>query len=329
MGFGARRGEIGLRCISVRGLCSVVLAFGFLGCSGDDNAAAQSGDSGLGGGGGGAATGGGGQSTAGSQSSGGAGGSSSGDASSPPSDAGSPTSFGQVVLYAPPSLNFTSYGATFSDPAHPQPDLGCTSTAYGACHLDNCPYPQPAEAPRSHAGIISFTSPDLTGTTAITPDTNGLYPSAMPMGVHFAGDEMVTFVAQGDTVPAFNETVSYPLLLLMSDPKMPAGMVPAMIPRTRDLVLTWTRGEADIVLRIHSEKIVGTTLRLFDCTVPSAPGTFTIPKEALQALGMSAELTVDTFKRHTFQDGAYTVDIFIGGNVLTPDKMRAIGIQLQ
>ena len=70
----------------------------------------------------------------------------------------------------------------------------------------------------------------------ITPDTNGLYPSAMPMGLHFAGDEMVTFAAQGDTVPAFNETVAYPQLLLMSAPQMP-GMTPVMVPRTRDLAL--------------------------------------------------------------------------------------------
>jgi hypothetical protein len=299
------------------------------GCSGDDNAGAGSSDSGPSGGG--QSTGGGGQSTGGGQNGGGGGaaGSSSGDASSPTSDAGSPTSFGQVVLYAPFSLDYTSFGADFTDPAHAQPDLGCMTTAYGVCHLTSCPYPQPSEAPRPHAGTITFTSPDIMGMGTITPDTNGSYPSAMSTGITFAGDESVTFAAQGDTVPAFSENVTYPLSLLMSAPQMPAGPGPAMVPRTRDLVLTWTRGQADMVLRVHSEKIVGATLRLFDCTVPSAPGTFTVPRAALQAVGMSAELTVDTYHRHTFQAGAYTVDILIGGSVLTPNKMRAIGIQLQ
>lgn len=311
----ARRWGIRLGCIG---------ALGLVGCSGDDNAGAEASDSGRSGGGG-QTTGGGGQSSGG----GGTAGSSSQDASSPTPDAGSPTSFGQVVLYSPFSLDYTSFGAEFTDPAHPRPDLGCTTTNYGMCHLTSCPYPQPMEAPRPHAGTITFMSPDIMGTGTITPDTNGSYPSAMSTGTHFAGDESVTFAAQGDAVPAFSENVTYPLLLLMSEPRMPTGMGPAMVPRTRDLDLTWTRGQADMVLRIHSEKIVGTTLRLFDCTVPSASGTFTVPRAALQAVGMSAELTVDTFHRHTFQAGGYTVEILIGGSVLTPDRMRAVGIQLQ
>ena len=298
------------------------------GCSGDDSPGAASGDSGPSGGGGGSSTDGG-HNGGGGQSSAGAAGASSGDAAIPTSDAGAPSSSGQVVLYAPPSLGFTSYGAFFTDPDHQQPDLGCMSTTYGMCHLTNCPYPQPTEAPRPHAGIITFTSADIMAMGSITPDTNGLYPSDMPMGVQFAGDESVVFAAQGDTVPAFNETVAYPLLLLMSAPAMPAGMAPAMVARTRDLAFTWTRGQPDIVLRIHSEKIVGATLRLFDCTVPSAAGKFTIPRAALQAIGASAELSVDTFRRHTFQDGAYTIDILVGGNALTPDKMRPISIVLQ
>jgi hypothetical protein len=185
------------------------------------------------------------------------------------------------------------------------------------------------EAARPHAGTISFSSPDVMAMGSITPDTMGHYPSQSPMGVHFSGDEMVAFTGQGDAVPAFNETVTYPLLLLMSAPAMPAGMGPAMVPRTRDLVMTWTRGQPDIVLRIHSLKIMGNTLRTFDCIVPSAPGTFSIPRAALQALGAAAELSVDTFRRHTFQDGAYQVDIYVGGNVLTPDKTKAVSIVLQ
>ena len=166
-----------------------------------------------------------------------------------------PTSSGQVVLYAPPLLDYSSYGATFTNPAHPQPDLGCTSTAYGMCNVSNC-HPQPTEAARPHAGTITFDSPAIMAMGSITPDTNGLYPSAMSMGLHFAGNEMVTFVGQGDSVPAFNETVAYPELLLMSAPQM-AGMTPVMVPRTRDLALRWTGGEPDVSLRLNALKIVG------------------------------------------------------------------------
>jgi len=197
MRFAVGRGGFQLLCAG-----ALVLA----GCSGDDSANADSGDSGMSGGGG-QTTGGGGQNNGQSD---GAAGATSGDASNGRSDAGTPTSSGQVVLYAPPLLDYSSYGATFTDPAHPQPDLGCTSTAYGMCNVSNCPYPQPAEAARPHAGTITFDSPAIMAMGTITPDTNGLYPSAMSMGLHFAGNEMVTFVGQGDSVPAFNETVAYP-----------------------------------------------------------------------------------------------------------------------
>jgi hypothetical protein len=183
------------------------------------------------------------------------------------------------------------------------------------------------EAPRPHAGKITFAGPG--GTESITPDTNGHYPSAMPMGVHIAGDEMVSFVAQGDTIPAFDETVSYPALLSMTAPTMPAGTAPASVPRTRDLLLKWTGGQADVFLHIHSLKITGMTLRSFECYVPSAPGSFSIPRAALQALGMATDLDIDTTRRHTFQAGAYAVNILLGGNVLTPDKMRPVAIQVQ
>jgi hypothetical protein len=288
-----------------------VVLVGLWGCSGGDSGAAAPGDAGIGG-------------------------EPADDANvgtsveaAPASDGATSGSSGQVVLYTSALRDFTSFGATFTDPTHPQPDPACKTTGYGMCSLTECAYPGPDEAPRPHAGEITFLSSNAKATATITPDNNGLYPSAMPTGIHLSDGESVRFTGQGDVVPAFDETASYPDPLLMSAPSMPSGTGPATAPRTRDLQLTWTGGTDDVSLRVHAEKVDAGTLRLLDCTVASVPGSFKVPHAALQAIGASTDLNVDTTRRHTFQAGAYTTDIFLGGEVLTPNKMRAVTIQVQ
>jgi hypothetical protein len=290
--------------------------------------------------------GGGGGGSAGSSTPGAGGGGGSGRATdaAAATDSSSPSDgqdFGQIILYAPAlSQTFGGYlSASFSK--HMQPAASsCTTTAHGACAVTVCPPigdagagagTPPSTEPHPHAGAITVESSAVSYSETLQPDADGLYPTVSLLQPVFRGGESVAIRAAGGDVPAFEETVTYPLLLLMTAPAVPQTSTFASAPRTQDLTLAWTRGAADLWVQVQGasrDPATGSTTSLY-CSIPSESGSATIPSAALSSLATGTSVSFLTVKVAGLTAGSYAVNIVIGAEVLTPDKTKAVQIKLE
>jgi len=260
---------------------------------------------------------------------------STGSGGSQASDAGASTSTGEIVFYAPHFSAGGTYYASFDDPGHPAApsSYSCTSTTDGPCGVSEC---TPIDAgsdsstvKKPQAGTISVSSGDAGLSETLVPDANGSYAAKSPMRTKLLGDELLDFSATGGEVPAFHETVQYPLVFLLNEPALPDGGA-LMVSRAQDLKLVWARGIADgtFLVQASSGNLSATTASLH-CSVAADAGTLTIPAAALSKIGALTPLLLITMRNHTFQAGAYSVTIRVASEVATPDKRAAASITLQ
>jgi hypothetical protein len=237
--------------------------------------------------------------------------------------------FGTIFHYPDQGLAYTLATAGFYR-ARPASGVGpCTTTAFGPCSVRSCevnptdppepepePPPEPDPRPAPVAGDISIRS---TGdfTIDLVPDATGIYVQTGRMGT-LLGQESVTITATGAEVPAFNHTMTYPLLLLLTEPALAADQVVVTVPRNQDLVLAWDRGVAGLELQLQS---VGGTAQLY-CNVPSEDGTLTLEAAAMLGLDEGTELLLLGAASERVTAGAYTVTISSAGSVMSPDRSR-------
>lgn len=121
----------------------------------------------------------------------------------------------------------------------------------------------------------------------LTPGQDDVYaPRAIPPSNprQFSGLEEVRFRTTGGKLPAFDETVVFPLLLLLEQPVPDTGGKLRISGRD-DLALAWSRGEPNVQLWLEAYGIDSAVDSHVRCIFESGAGRGTIPKAALAPLG--------------------------------------------
>ena len=264
---------------------------------------------------------------------GGAGGSSSGGDTGAGSSTGgaAPSSqhHGQVALFNLLANNRVTMTADFVDSSTP---AACTRMTEGACTIGLCPEGAHATSTPVSAGAVSITSPELTGSISMMPDATNLYSMSTPTFTKaFSGQEHAVFNASGATVPAFEDQLEVPLVLLLSQPPFAKGMTGIDVDRSQDLSLTWTRGVPGVLLYISGgltradgqPGTVGLT-----CLFPSETGAGVIKSSLLQLIVADSQLSLYTVNTKTITAGDYDVALVVVNAVTNPDKVVIPRLQL-
>ena len=196
---------------------------------------------------------------------------------------------------------------------------GCSTSDFGPCQETVCTNTVTSFS----AGKIQIRGRDsaleldmaLSDGNYLAQGTGGAVPPAS-MGA------LVDVSAAGTAeVPAFDATVSYPSLLVLTSPPVDdpeaAPAVPSMrvsVPREQTTVFTWERGAADVRFRVEGTVLESPTQssRHVACEAPSLDGTMTVPAGILRGLTLRA-FTVGTRQVHA---GDWNVDVGLGGPVL-------------
>lgn len=239
-----------------------------------------------------------------------------GGAGAPPRGPTGEVVMSSFVFYPTPTVSRSFAYARFGSAA-----ATCPSTRYGDCWVSEACTDEPAGA-APHAGLITVLSPTASFSLELPPNELGEYPSWNQTGAVFTGAESLSISAAGGAVPAFSRELTYPLLLLVTEPALPVGESIVHAPRLADLILRWDRGAPDVRFQLQSLK---TTMTL-SCGVPSERGTLTIPAAALARLDAGAELVLITAGTQHVQAGEFDVSLVLAGVAVTPDKMQRVSI---
>jgi hypothetical protein len=240
--------------------------------------------------------------------------------------------YGTLLHYPSPGRNAQLATAAFYAEREVTTGPVCQRTAMGACFVTDCrvmtdppepepPLPEPLPTPT--AGVITIRS---TGdfTADLTPDGKSVYVTSGVMG-NLLGEESVTVTAAGADVPAFTHTMTYPLLMLLTQPEFDDVQTEYVASRAEDLVLTWDRGTPSLRLGVQT---LGSTASL-GCAFAGEDGTGTIPSELLAILDQGTELLLLGVQTEVVTAGEYDVNVSAAGSVMTPDRMRRAKIVLE
>jgi hypothetical protein len=142
-----------------------------------------------------------------------------------------------------------------------------------------------------------------------------------------AGSSSCRTVSAGGVVPAFEATLPYPLLLLLTQPTLAEGSDTLYAPRARDLTLSWDRGAPDVLFQVQtSSSLEGSSLI---CSELSEMGSMVLPAAALSALPSGTPFHAFTIGRVVVTAGDYDVFVVAAGAVTTPDRTRRIELVLE
>jgi hypothetical protein len=183
--------------------------------------------------------------------------------------------------------------------------------------------PVPDLLPAPTAGLITIRSTG-TFTADLTPDGKCAYVTSGVMG-NLAGEESVTVTAAGGDVPAFTHTMTYPLLMLLTQPEFDDVQTEYAVSRADDLVLAWDRGTPSLRLQIQTRASTAT----LGCLFPGEDGTGTIASELLSSLDQGAELILLGVQTETVTAGEYDVSVSSAGTLMTPDRTRRAKLVLE
>ena len=135
----------------------------------------------------------------------------------------------------------------------------------------------PLSVKKPHAGTISMSSGDAGFAETLVPEADGNYTAKSSFRNRLTGEELIDFTATGGDVPAFHETVVYPLVFLLSEPALPGGGM-LTVSRSQDLKLVWTRGIADGAFLVQADSGPLRANVHLNCSVNADAGTLTIPR---------------------------------------------------
>ena len=205
----------------------------------------------------------------------------------------------------------------------------CTTTEGSPCVVVECVTAPPMDAGMPDAGMMdagdaSVTAPhagqvDLTGglvDLTITPGGDGIYPPATGTGFVYSGGETLNVAAAGDEVPAFDESVSAPFPIVLTEPSLVT--VPIAIDRTMDFTLNWTTDEpapGDAVVTLTGFEVPpegGSRSVTLSCTFDGGTANGTIPSSALMNLpggGATGSFSVATRSTTDVTTDGWTVTV--------------------
>jgi hypothetical protein len=246
----------------------------------------------------------------------------------------SPSKKGQVVFSAYSSQQ-AKLIASFSD-APSGTEQHCQERELDGCSITLCDDTAPVSpAVRPSAGTITVTSPDVSGSAVLEPQSDGSYGAPQgKFGAAFLGHEVISVRASGGEVPAFQDELTVPLALLRSEPYVDNSDTHTrlLIPSTRDLKLTWTRGAPDVwlILDAKTARVDGMqgTAALY-CAFPSESGTGTVRSSLLEQLEQEALLRNLTVLIKRTKVGDYAVTLATTFDVYDESKTFAVNSTLQ
>lgn len=270
------------------------------------------------------------------------------DAGADTGPADAPVDAGPDSISSAPAVgSIAIFSSAFSDnqnanivfDSNPHASAACVETVSGSCRINQCTLDDagaaqpPIVTEYASAGTVSFAGGTPAASFMATPNPDGSYGNPMftPKGGQpFKGGETATLMASGDKVPAFTQTLTYPLLFILSQPGIGDGGSPTiMVSRAQDFTFAWSRGTADadvIVQGFQSDP--GTSVSL-SCKFASADGTGTIPQAILMKMDAATKLTLYSAGKTTTQAGAYAVTTYLAGELLSPSKTQAVSFLLQ
>jgi hypothetical protein len=213
--------------------------------------------------------------------------------------------------------------------------VGCTRRVVAGCNIDACPISNggtsdaglPMASP--HAGGLTFSGVGVDVKISLQPDALGRYAPAGPpaSGPAFLGGEAAKLVATGGEIPAFEIDTMYPLLLVLDKPAATVGQV--LAPRTQDLSVVWSRGAPDVLFYLRGTS--GDLMKPLSigCLVASTDGSLTLPTAELSQFSAGTTFTLATFSKKSARAGQYAVDMYLGGEIVSPDRQYAVEIMLE
>lgn len=160
--------------------------------------------------------------------------------------------------------------------------------AMGACQVYNSPNGQPDPPITSIEGLnagpqITVQGPNGTKTVSRSDDYETTLSST---GNYFAPGTITVSAPGGADVPAFSTSITLPALPIMTSPP-PDAATPFIVTRSSGLPVSWSGGSANGYIQLNgfsNTDNTGANGISFQCSVPAASGTFTIPPSVLLAL---------------------------------------------
>lgn len=247
------------------------------------------------------------------------------------------THWGQVMVQSLISgASRVSVSAQFVSNRGSGPQTPCNRVTEGPCVNTVCD-----EAPASEqatlyasAGTVTVTSTEISGTATLEPGATNQYPtlSTSPFASDFLGGEHIQIKAAGATVPAFQDELSVPLVLLLSQPLFVKDQPSLDAPRSQDLSLVWTRGAKDVYLYLTAGSVRsdGSPGRAYlTCQIPSETGSAVIKSTMLQTLTPDTQLSLFTIGAKIITAGEYSITLATTLPAANPDKVLVPRITLK
>ena len=121
----------------------------------------------------------------------------------------------------------------------------------------------------------------MTSVPSASGGSSGIYATASlaPSFIPPTGGSFTMKATGGKDVGPFTESISYPSLFNWTNMNSITS-----IPRTQGLNVTWTGAPASSFLFLRGFSSTATAVASFSCTIPAAPGQFTVPAYILQAM---------------------------------------------
>ncbi len=252
-------------------------------------------------------------------------------------DAGGPTKSGFVIVAShatgSTSVFTSSAGAGFYDGPGNTYANGCRREVTGACSVLQCNFTDggaetPAPGAPQSAGTVT-----IDGTTpAFVFDydaASGRYlpsPAVPADRLLFAGGDMLTFAASGDTVPAFSDSLVAPAPLVVTAPSLAGGVL--SIDTSRDFLFTWEGASAG-QLSFNVRSATSASGMVFESTFVSCQFSASalsgaIPSTLLRRLAKTgasttATLGTDLSNAKEVVAGDYDVHLAVGSYATTGD----------
>lgn len=230
----------------------------------------------------------------------------------------------QSVRASSPALDFTP--------------VDCERHETDSCTVAICPITEPSEQQYTyrHAGSVTATfdieGAPLSGVTV--PNQFGYYSQAtlQPADLNLGGGETGSITAEGGDVGAFSQDVTFPLLLINTNPVVENADADYLIeaPRSQDLTLTWDRGAPGITYFVQRDGDIedGTNSYRLTCQFDSALGTATIPADLLSRMPSGSTFFTFTVQNYYQDVGDDRVLVRIVTNTTVPAKDGSVRLRL-
>jgi uncharacterized protein (TIGR03437 family) len=252
--------------------------------------------------------------------------------------------FGIARIGSSPTGNFqesaSGFFGRYTATEFALPNIG---PKFGGCIVYDRTFPANGKDPSSPDAFLDagtqlpLSGPNITPGTALAANpsaTLGTSYSLTPANGTLVGGNYTMTGSGGAQIGAFTSTTSFP-----ADFEVPAWDSITSVDRSQPLTLNWTgTGVNQVYIEVSSTTVLGINRRIvtLNCTVPGAPGTYTIPLQALAylpAVPASGASGFGSIAVEANNQGLFTAPLVTGGQIdlgiLAGDRGFSKGIGIQ